>query len=351
MSCQKTANRVATSSAKKGGLPVTAGKSANASGQATATLQPRVRAETETRRTGRYCVEPLAPGYGVTLGNALRRTLLAAIPGAAVTSVTVAGLKHEFSTIPGVREDMTALILNLKGVRLRFSRNKPASLALTVRGEGQVTAGDIDCPPHVKVVNPKHVLLTGDSAKTKVDIALRAETGSGYSPSEERRGLPIGNVPIDAIFSPIRKANFRVERAGVVDTARTGQPFDKLIVEVETDGTLKPETALRQASKMLAGQFTHLAEGPWLRGQAEPDFLYHRSLDGLGLEPRTKNALHRAGLKTVNGILIRLRQNPRDVQALKGLGRKSYADLLNQLARQPLSDGDRTLIELLRKKR
>lgn len=347
MACDAGANR--TSRAAKG-IPRTASKSANASGQAAAGLPAFVRAEAETGRTGRYRVEPLAPGYGVTLGNALRRTLLAGIPGAAVTSVRVEGLKHEFSAIPGAREDMTALILNLKAVRLRFSRDKPAELTLRVRGEGPVTAGNLNCPSHVKVVNPEQILLTGDNAETKVDVTLQAQTGAGYSPSEDRSGLPIGEIPIDAVFSPIRKANFRVERSDVVATARAGQPFERLVVEVETDGTLRPETAVRQAAKQLAGQFSRLAEEPWLKGTAGAQFVYHRSLAELGLEPRTQNALRRAGLETVGETLKRLRQNPQEVRALPGLGRKSYGDLLDRLEEQPLSDGDRQLVQQLGEK-
>ena len=348
MSCEGKTNAVAGRAARAGGIPRAAAKGANLSGRTALRLTPTVRAEAETKRYGRYTISPLATGCGVTLGNALRRTLLSSVKGAAVTSVKVDGLKHEFSTIPHVREDMTALILNLKGVRLKFKRDKPARLKLKVRGGAGGTRGALRRTTNGWVAHRAHELWSAVAAAADVELELAAPTGYGYSPSEERRGLAIGEMALDADFRPVRRANVTVARAGVSQTARLGQPFDRLSVELETDGSLSPEAALRQAAGVLAGHFSQLAGGDWQRGRAEPDFLYRRSLEGLGLQPRTQHALHRAGLNKVQEVLKRLRQDPRAVKKLKGLGKKSYADLLTCLAQQPLSDGDRAVVAHLR---
>ena len=245
MSCNHN-NALTNQASRANGISRSAGKSAGVALR----MNPAVKREAVTGRDGKYTITPLPVGYGVTLGNAMRRTLLGGLKGAAITSVKVNGIDHEFSTIPHVREDMTALILNMKGVRLKFKSDKPARLSLKVRGEGVVTAGDLDCPSHVEVVNPDLPLLTGDSADAKVDLEFSAGTGYGYSPSEERLGLPIGEMPIDAVFSPIRQATFQVTKPGVAETARVGHTFDNLTVSVKTDGTIPRK---RRCGKLRPG--------------------------------------------------------------------------------------------------
>jgi DNA-directed RNA polymerase subunit alpha len=309
-------------------------------------MTPAVKVEARARKYGRFRIDPLPAGFGVTLGNALRRTLLSQVRGAAITAVKVAGVPHEFSTIPHAREDMTALILNLKQVRLRFKEDRPATMSLKLRGEGEVTAGDLVCPPHVEVVNPELILLSGDSAEAQVDLTLTAQAGAGYSPSEEREPGRLGTIPIDAVFSPVTWANFKVQRSGVAETVRSGGGFDKLSVELKTDGSLSPEAALREASEQLSEYFARLAGQPYQAPDRTPANPYRRTLDRLGLPNRAANALRRARLYDVNAIMKRARKG--DLGQIRGLGEKSYADLLAALEQQPLSEDDRAVLGRLR---
>ncbi|MGD2205951.1 MAG: DNA-directed RNA polymerase subunit alpha, partial [Anaerolineae bacterium] len=175
---------------------------------------PKVESDVRARDYGRFVISPLESGYGVTLGNALRRVLLSSLEGAAITSMLVRGVHHEFSTIPHIREDMTSLLLNLKQIRFRFfdDEEETARLRLEVRGEGVVTAGDIVCPPTIEVVNPEAYILTTDSVEADVEMEMTVGRGRGYSPAEERDTLAVSEIPTDAIFGPVRKANFKVER-------------------------------------------------------------------------------------------------------------------------------------------
>src|SRR5215470_14291946 len=210
-------------------------------------LPHKVEGDATSRNYGRFIISPLESGYGLTLGTALRRVLLASLPGAAVTSIRVSDVHHEFSAIPGVREDMTQLILQVKQLRLKLFEVESARLRLEHRGEGTVTAADIICPPEVEIINTDLYLFTVDAPDAHLEIEFEVQAGRGYSPAEDRGRLPIGELPVDAIFSPIRRVNFDVERA------RVGQRtnYDKLIVEIWTDGTIRPEEALSQAAQIL----------------------------------------------------------------------------------------------------
>lgn len=212
---------------------------------------PKIEGDALARNYGRFIIGPLESGYGITLGNALRRVLLSSLPGAAVTSIRVSDVHHEFAEIPGVREDVTQVLLQLKQIRLKLTGTEQARMRLEVRGEGTVTAADVEAPPEVEIVNPDLYLFTVDSDKTRLEIEFTVQVGRGYSPTEERGRLPIGELPIDAIFSPVRRVNYDVERA------RVGQMtnYDRLIVEIWTDGTIRPEEALSQAAQLLV---THL---------------------------------------------------------------------------------------------
>src|SRR5262245_58435213 len=171
-------------------------------------LPHKVESDASTRNYGRFIISPLESGFGQTLGNALRRVLLSSLPGASVTSIRVTDVHHEFSAIPNVKEDMTQLILQVKQLRLKMEEAESARLRLEVRGEGTVTAADILCPPEVEIINPDLYLFTVDSDSAQLEMELTVQTGRGYSPAEERGRLPIGELPVDAIYSPVRRVNF-----------------------------------------------------------------------------------------------------------------------------------------------
>lgn len=295
---------------------------------------PKVEVEASSQNLGRFSIGPLESGYGITLGNALRRVLLASLPGAAVTSIRVSGVHHEFSDIPHVTEDMTALILNVKRLRLRLHHDESARLRVEVKGEGPVTAGDLELPPHVEVVNPDLHLLTGDSDKTDLDMELVVEKGRGYSPSEERGKLPIGEIPVDAIFSPVRKVNFTVERA------RIGQAtdYDRLVMEITTDGTIKPHDSLSEAAHMLVKHFSLISgvteEEPVEEEPEEggiPARIYETPIEELELTVRAYNCLKRAGITQVGEILEKLKKGYEEILAIRNFGQKSLDELLERL--------------------
>src|SRR5690606_26284116 len=218
-------------------------------------LPHKVESDATTRNYGRFIISPLESGFGLTLGTALRRVLLSSLPGAAVTSMRVSDVHHEFSAIPNVREDMTQLILQIKQLRLHLFDTDSARLRLEHRGEGTVTAADIICPPEVEIINTDLYLFTADSPDAHVEMEFEVQAGRGYSPAEDRGRLPIGELPVDAIFSPIRRVNFDVERA------RVGQRtnYDKLIIEIWTDGTVRPEDALSQAAQIMQKHLVPIA--------------------------------------------------------------------------------------------
>jgi DNA-directed RNA polymerase subunit alpha len=257
------------------------------------------------------------------------------LTGAAVTSIRVSGVHHEFSDIPYGREDMTALILNVKQLRLKMHQNESARLRVEIKGEGVVTAGDFEVPPHVEIVNPDLYLLTVDSPDAELDIELVAQVGRGYSPAEERGKLPIGEIPVDAIFSPIRRANFVVERA------RIGQAtdYDRLRLEITTDGTLSPHDALSEASKILVQHFSLVAGGATeVEAPAEPEEqggipskVYEMPIEDLELTVRAYNCLKRAGITQVGEILEKLKKGQDEILAIRNFGQKSLDELIERL--------------------
>jgi DNA-directed RNA polymerase subunit alpha len=296
---------------------------------------PKIETEASSKSFGRFLIGPLESGYGITLGNALRRVLLSSLNGAAVTSIRVTGVHHEFSDIPHVREDMTALILNVKQLRLKMHQNESAGLRVEIKGEGVVTAGDFDVPPHVEIVNPDLYLLTADSAEAELDMELVVQMGRGYSPAEERGKLPIGEIPVDAIFSPIRKANYVVERA------RIGQAtdYDRLRMDITTDGTLLPHDSLSEAAKILVQHFTLIAGGvtevdmpvePEEEGGI-PTKIYEMPIEDLELTVRAYNCLKRAGITQVGEILEKLKKGQDEILAIRNFGQKSLDELMERL--------------------
>ena len=211
-------------------------------------VTPKVEREAEARNYGKFVISPLERGYGVTLGNALRRVLLSSLEGAAVTSIRISDVLHEFSDIPGVREDVIQVMLQIKQLRMILHDVDTAHLHLDVRSSGIVTAADIQVPAEVEIVNPDLYLFTVDASRLNLEIDMTVERGRGYSPAHERSGrLPIGELPVDAVFSPVRRVNWSV------GAARVGQStnYDRLLLEIWTDGTITPENALGTASKIL----------------------------------------------------------------------------------------------------
>ena len=305
----------------------------------------KVEKEAVTQNYGRFVISPLEGGYGMTLGNTLRRVLLSSLPGAAVTSIRVSDVHHEFSAIPHVREDMTQLILQVKQLRLKLFDVESARLRLEHRGEGTVTAADIQCPPEVHIINSDLYLFTVDAPDAHLEMEFEVRSGRGYSPADERGRLPIGELPVDAIFSPIRRVNFEVERA------RVGQRtnYDKLILEIWTDGTIRPEEALSQAGEIVIrhltvisgvdpDQFT-LIPDPY--GDPDPvdgkkprngkTDLYDKLIEELDLSVRVFNSLKRTGITTIGDVLDMLDRGPDAMLAIRNFGEKSLDELADKL--------------------
>jgi len=298
---------------------------------------PKIESEASSRNYGRFVIGPLESGYGITLGNALRRVLLRSLPGAAVTSIRISDVHHEFSAIPGVREDTTLLILQVKQLRLKMYTEEAARLRLDVRGEGTVVAGDIQSPPEVEIINPDLYLFTVDSPDTQIEIELTVESGRGYSPAEERGRLPIGELPVDAIYSPVRKVNYSVDRA------RVGQMtnYDRLVMEIWTDGTLRPNEALSQAAHILVTHLrlvTGVSEeiAPIEREEVEaedgiPREVYETPIEQLDLSVRVFNSLKRTGITSVGEVLEMLERGEEAMLTIRNFGEKSLTELKEKL--------------------
>lgn len=302
---------------------------------------PKIEATAVSKQYGRFVISPLESGYGLTLGNALRRVLLTSLSGAAATSVRVMGVQHEFSPIPDAREDMTTLMLNLKQVRFRVEGSDSGRARLRVRGPAEVTAGDLEAPAGMEVLNPEQHLLTLDSGGSEFEMEVTVSTGKGYSPSEERGSLPIGEIPLDAIFSPIRRATYSVERERVGPTT----DFDRLVMEVWTDGTISPEKALSEAAQMLVEHFqlVAMAESVEVHAEEEPETeaeALEASLDtpieALDLNVRAYNCLKRAGISTVGQVLSKLAVNENELLEIRNFGRKSLEELKEKLTERGL---------------
>ncbi|MCB0106630.1 MAG: DNA-directed RNA polymerase subunit alpha [Caldilineaceae bacterium] len=295
---------------------------------------PKIETEANSQNYGHFVISPLESGYGITLGNALRRVLLSSLTGAAITSIRISGVHHEFSPIPNVREDTTQLILNIKQIRLRSGSEEPVRIHVEVTREGPVTAGDLICPPEVEIVNPEQYLLTADSNDVDLDIELIVEVGRGYSPAEERTRLPLGEIPVDAIYSPVRKVAYRVERT------RIGQQtdYDKLNLEIWTDGSIAPEDTLRKAASILVQHLTLLAgaETVTVEPQAReeegiPNRIYDAPIEELELTVRAYNCLKRAGITKIGEILKRMEKGEEEMLAIRNFGKKSLDELVDKL--------------------
>jgi DNA-directed RNA polymerase subunit alpha len=302
-------------------------------------VTPKVEREAEARNYGKFIISPLERGYGVTLGNALRRVLLSSLDGVAVTSIRISDVLHEFSDISGVREDVIQVMLQVKQLRLFLHDVDTAHLHLDVRGEGVVTAADIQVPAEVEIVNPELYLFTVDASDTRLEIDMTVERGRGYSPSSDRSGrLPIGELPVDAIYSPVRRLNY------TVGSARVGQStnFDRLELEIWTDGTVEPEKALGEASKIL---IDHLR---FISGISEEAFVVSTDeevtggsrltseaaetpIENLDLSVRVFNSLKRTGVTTVGDVLDLLDKGDEAVMSIRNFGEKSLDELRQKM--------------------
>lgn len=292
----------------------------------------------EARNYGKFIIHPLERGYGVTLGNALRRVLLSSLEGVAVTSIRMTDVLHEFSDIPGVREDVIQVILNIKQIRMRLHGVDSTRMHLTVRGEGVVTAADINTSSDVEIINPDLFLFTVDDPKTRVDIEFTVERGRGYSPANERSGhLPIGEMPVDAIYSPVKRVNWDVSNTRVQQSTN----YDKLTLEIWTDGTVSPEKALSTAAMTLIEHLRHLAgfseeiipikkelDVPTTRIHSE---LAETSIDQLDLSVRVFNSLKRTGIQTVGDVLDLLEKGEQAVMSIRNFGDKSLDELRQKM--------------------
>lgn len=305
---------------------------------------PKVEPEAPTQSYGRFIISPLERGFGATLGNALRRVLLSSLPGAAITSFRVTGVSHEFSAIPGVREDMTQLILQLKKLRLKMHEEQELTssrMYLNVEGEGVVTAADLQVPAELEIVNPELYLFTVASPDASIEMEFKVERGRGYSPADERGRLPISELPIDAIFSPIKRVNYDVE------PARVGQKtnYDKLIMEIWTDNTIIPELAMANAAKILMRHLGIVANVdpnifvPELVPEEEettsedglPPEVYEVPIEQLDLSVRVFNSLKRTGITNVGEVLEMLDRGQDAMLAIRNFGEKSLQELTRLL--------------------
>ncbi len=290
---------------------------------------------------GRFAAEPLEIGFGVTLGNAMRRVLLSSLPGAAVTWIKIEGVQHEFSTIPHVREDVMEFLLNVKELRLKSLTRTEGKLFLDVEGEGPVSAADIRATGDFEIVNPDLPLASLDSAEAKLHVEFNVELGRGYVPALSADGLPVGALPVDAVFSPVRKANFAVEP---INPGEERSP-ERLILEVWTDGTITPWEAMTQSAHILMQQFAAFRgiesstteQARAASGISIPPEQYDTPLADIGLSTRAHNSLRRGGIMTLGQLIEKTREG---LPPLPGFGDKSQVEvveLLNSLG-YPIPD-------------
>jgi DNA-directed RNA polymerase subunit alpha len=300
---------------------------------------PRIESVEVRDNYAHILAEPLEKGFGITVGNAMRRVLLSYLTGAAITHVRIDGVQHELSTIPHVKEDVTEFLLNVKAIRLKSLTGLPGKLTLEVEGEGQVTAADIKPSADFEIVNPELYLVTLDSSEAKLNIEFDVELGEGYRQAETSSNLPIGVIPVDAIFTPVTKVNYAVEPVRVGrDTNR-----ERLHLEVWTDSTITPSDAVSSAAALVVEQMQPLVtyskisqvvaeEGP--ARPSIPEELSNKPVDQLNLSVRTMNCLRRGGIVTVGELTIK---SERDLLTLRNFGQKSLNEIKEKLTEMGLS--------------
>ena len=300
---------------------------------------PKIECIESEENFGRFLVEPLEKGFGITLGNALRRVLLGYLPGAAVTQVKIEGIHHEFSTIPHVKEDATEFLLNVRALRLKSLSGQPGKLTLEAEGDGQVCAADINPSVDFEIANPELYLATLDSPEAKLYVEFEVELGIGYKEAESSDNLPVGTIPVDSIFTPIHKVNFTIEPTHI------GQEIsrERLSLEIWTDGTISPIDALSQSAEILIKQlspFADYAEVSQIEMEKKalrlsiPEEKYNMPVEQLDLSVRTINCLRRANITAVGELISK---EERELLRLRNFGQKSLQEIKERLKTLELS--------------
>ena len=300
--------------------------------------RPQIQEEPVSPTRSRFIIEPLEPGFGYTIGNSLRRTLLSSIPGAAISSVRIEGVLHEFSTIPKVQEDVTDIILNLKELVIRSELDEPVTMYLKAKGPAEVTAGDIAPPAGVEILNPDlHIATLGKGANLEMEMVV--ERGVGYRPAEKNKKPrdPIGVIPVDSIFSPVRRVSYAVENTRVEQMTDR----DRLILDVETDGSVTPREAVASAGGTLlelVALFSQLAEATSVQvGPAEDEEVpsdHQITVEELNLSVRSYNCLKREGINTVGDLV---QKSEAELMDIRNFGQKSIDEVKQKLAELGLS--------------
>ncbi|CVS10484.1 DNA-directed RNA polymerase subunit alpha [Streptococcus pneumoniae] len=292
--------------------------------------KPNITKIDENKDYGKFVIEPLERGYGTTLGNSLRRVLLASLPGAAVTSINIDGVLHEFDTVPGVREDVMQIILNIKGIAVKSYVEDEKIIELDVEGPAEVTAGDILTDSDIEIVNPDHYLFTiGEGSSLKATMTVNS--GRGYVPADENKkdNAPVGTLAVDSIYTPVTKVNYQVEPARV----GSNDGFDKLTLEILTNGTIIPEDALGLSARILTEHLdlftnlTEIAKSTEVMKEADTesdDRILDRTIEELDLSVRSYNCLKRAGINTVHDLT---EKSEAEVMKVRNLGRKSLEEV------------------------
>ncbi|HGR8962674.1 TPA: DNA-directed RNA polymerase subunit alpha [Streptococcus pneumoniae] len=292
--------------------------------------KPNITKIDENKYYGKFVIEPLERGYGTTLGNSLRRVLLASLPGAAVTSINIDGVLHEFDTVPGVREDVMQIILNIKGIAVKSYVEDEKIIELDVEGPAEVTAGDILTDSDIEIVNPDHYLFTiGEGSSLKATMTVNS--GRGYVPADENKkdNAPVGTLAVDSIYTPVTKVNYQVEPARV----GSNDGFDKLTLEILTNGTIIPEDALGLSARILTEHLdlftnlTEIAKSTEVMKEADTesdDRILDRTIEELDLSVRSYNCLKRAGINTVHDLT---EKSEAEMMKVRNLGRKSLEEV------------------------
>ncbi|SNM91324.1 DNA-directed RNA polymerase subunit alpha [Streptococcus pneumoniae] len=292
--------------------------------------KPNITKIDENKDYGKFVIEPLERGYGTTLGNSLRRVLLASLPGAAVTSINIDGVLHEFDTVPGVREDVMQIILNTKGIAVKSYVEDEKIIELDVEGPAEVTAGDILTDSDIEIVNPDHYLFTiGEGSSLKATMTVNS--GRGYVPADENKkdNAPVGTLAVDSIYTPVTKVNYQVEPARV----GSNDGFDKLTLEILTNGTIIPEDALGLSARILTEHLdlftnlTEIAKSTEVMKEADTesdDRILDRTIEELDLSVRSYNCLKRAGINTVHDLT---EKSEAEMMKVRNLGRKSLEEV------------------------
>ncbi len=298
----------------------------------------KVKEEKIAENHSEFIIEPLEPGYGHTLGNALRRALLTSIPGAAVTSVKISGVKHKFSTVSGIKENVVDLLLNIKGLNFRLlDSSDKGKVTLSVKGSKEITGADFDLPENIEIVNKDHYVASINDKKAKLEMELTIEQGLGYSSAEERRSTTLGLIPTDAVFTPVKRVSYEVS------ATRVGRQtdLDKLLLNVWTNGIVSPKNALEEASKILTAYFLQVYEPKSaitsVSASVKPsiaDNISKLTIDELDLPTRICNSLRNGGIETLGQLLSIAR---RDLISMRNMGNKSIMIIEEKLKEKGIS--------------